>query len=61
MGREDSLETWRVAVNILNKQSQTGDKWLMLQLGAWAGGLTTPHFKKPACYEMLYRTLNFDR
>jgi hypothetical protein len=38
----DSLQFWRVAANILNKQSQTADMgWWGLGLG-----LTTPHRKK---------------
>jgi hypothetical protein len=43
---EDGLQIWRVAANILNKQSRTADKgggppaW---ELGV---GLTTPHRKK---------------
>jgi hypothetical protein len=39
---EDGLQIWRVAVNILNKQSQTADKgWSSRKLnmlwGAWTG------------------------
>jgi len=39
---EDVLQIWRVAVNILNKQSQTADKgWSSRKLnmlwGAWTG------------------------
>jgi len=32
----DSLQTWTVAVNILNKQLKTADKRVVLQLGGWA-------------------------
>ena len=32
---EDWPPIWRVAANILNKQSQTADKGLVLQLGGW--------------------------
>jgi len=32
---EEWPPVWRVAVNILNKQSQTGDRGLVLQLGGW--------------------------
>jgi hypothetical protein len=41
----DGFKIWRVAANILNKQSRTDDKgWCSsLGLGVW---LTTPHHKK---------------
>jgi hypothetical protein len=50
----ESLPLWRVAANILNKQSWTADKECscILRLGE---GLTTSHHKKPACYEMSQR------
>jgi hypothetical protein len=41
----DSLHICRVAVNILNKQSQTADKGWSSSLGL-GKGLTTPHCKK---------------
>jgi hypothetical protein len=47
----DGLQIWRIAVNILNKQSQTANRWWSSSLGL-GKGLTTPHHKKPACYEM---------
>jgi hypothetical protein len=40
----DHLQIWRVAANILNKQSRTADSVWPSSLGGWAGGLTTlPH------------------
>jgi hypothetical protein len=50
----DGIQIWRVAVSILNKQSWTDDKGAP---PAWrvGEGLTTPHHKNPACYEMLQR------
>jgi hypothetical protein len=33
MNGGDSLQIWKVAVNILNKQLQTDDKGVVLQLG----------------------------
>jgi hypothetical protein len=33
----DSLQIWRVAVNILNKQSWTGNKGWPSSLGVWMG------------------------
>jgi hypothetical protein len=50
----DGLQIWRIAANILNKQSQRADKGCFSSLGA---GLTTPHW---ACYEMSQRTLDLD-
>jgi hypothetical protein len=42
---EDGLQTCRVAVNILNKQSWTGDKGLSSSL--WlGGGANNDHLKK---------------
>jgi hypothetical protein len=32
------LQIWRVAANILNKQSRTAENWVVLQLGGWAWG-----------------------
>jgi hypothetical protein len=46
----DGLQIWRVAANILNKQSRTADE-------GWSSSevLTTHHRKKKkACYEILY-------
>jgi hypothetical protein len=36
MRMEERPLIWRVAVNILNKQSQTADKEVVLQLAGWA-------------------------
>jgi hypothetical protein len=38
------LQIWRIAANILNKQSRTADKWWPSSLGV-GRGLTTPHRK----------------
>jgi hypothetical protein len=40
----DALQFWRVAANILNKQSRTADKGWSSSLGLGVG-LTTPHRK----------------
>jgi hypothetical protein len=44
----NGLQIWRVAANILNKQSRTADKGWSSSLGV---GLTTPHRKKLSSYE----------
>jgi hypothetical protein len=41
----DGLQIWRVAANILNKQSQAADKGWPSNLGLGVG-LTTPHCKR---------------
>jgi hypothetical protein len=41
----DAVRVWRVAVNILNKQSRTADNGWSSSLGLGMG-LTTPHRKK---------------
>jgi hypothetical protein len=41
----EGLQIWRVAANILNKQSRTADKGWPSSLGV-GRGLTTPHRKK---------------
>jgi hypothetical protein len=48
-------------VNILNKQSQTAEQLISGGLPVWGLGesVTTPHHKKPACYEMLHKTLEW--
>ena len=48
--RGDGLQIWRVAANILNKQSRTASE-VVLHLGGLVEGLTTPHRKKRDCYE----------
>jgi hypothetical protein len=45
----DGLEVWRVAANILNKQSRTTDRGWSSSLGV-ERGLTTPHRKILTCY-----------
>jgi hypothetical protein len=37
-GWRNGLQLWRLAANILNKQSRTNDKGLALQLRDWAWG-----------------------
>jgi hypothetical protein len=41
----NTLQVWRVAANILNKQSQTADKGWLSSLGIGRGA-PTPHRKK---------------
>jgi hypothetical protein len=41
----DSLQFWRVAANILNKQSWTADKGWSSSLGVGRGGLTPLNVK----------------
>jgi len=50
---------WRVAVNILNKQSQTADKG---QSSSWGLGevLITPHHKSVLCYDPLTKASDLD-
>jgi hypothetical protein len=48
---KDGLQIWRIAGNILNKESQ------ILQFGSWTWGITIPHHKKTVWYEMLHRAL----
>jgi hypothetical protein len=50
----DGLQIWRVATNILNKQSRTADNGWSSSLMSGMG-LTTPYRKKKACYEMSQR------
>jgi hypothetical protein len=47
---------WRVAANILNKQSRTADKSGPPACGS-GESLTTPHRKKTASYERLLRSM----
>jgi len=53
MGLSYSLQIWRIATNILKKQSQIGHKGWVLQLGCLGEGLTNSQLKKIAYYEML--------
>jgi hypothetical protein len=48
----DALQVWRIAVNILNKQSRTADSRRSSSLGLGVG-LTTPHRKKKLVMKML--------
>jgi hypothetical protein len=46
------------AVDILNEQSRTANKWQSSSLGV-GDRLTTSHCKMTACYEMLHRVSQF--
>ena len=48
---EERPPIWRVATNILNKQSRTTDKGSSSSLGL-GDVLTTPHCKNVSCYEL---------
>jgi hypothetical protein len=39
--RGDGLQIWRVAANVLNKQSRTADSGWSSSLGVWRGGIKT--------------------
>jgi hypothetical protein len=52
--RGDGLQIWRIAANILNKQSRTADGRVGLQLGGWVGGITIPHRKKLYLLRSMY-------
>jgi hypothetical protein len=47
----DGLQIWRVAANILNKQSRTADKVWSSSLGVGRGANKFLAKKKNACYE----------
>jgi hypothetical protein len=53
------LQFWKLAANILNKQSRTNDKGYSSSLGLGVG-LTTPHCKKQIRYEGLHKAANLD-
>jgi hypothetical protein len=46
----NGLQIWRVAANILNKQSRTADNGWSSSLGVGRGA-NTPHRIKLSCYE----------
>jgi hypothetical protein len=50
---EDSLQIWRVAANVVNKQLWTVDKGWPSSLGVGWGAINPPTIKTP-CYEMFY-------
>jgi hypothetical protein len=52
----DGLQIWRVAANILNKQSQTANKGWSYSLGVGVG-LTTPHREKISLLWKFIRSL----
>jgi hypothetical protein len=56
----DGLQIWKVAVNILNKQSWRADKGWSPSLVPWQW-LTTHKHKKPTYYRMLLRTSDLGR
>jgi hypothetical protein len=57
----DILQVWRVAANILNKQSRTADKGWSSILGLGFGlGLTSPRRKISACYERSQEASDLD-
>jgi len=53
----EGLQIWRVAANILNKQSWRANKGWFSSLGV---GLTIPHCRKVMCYEMFQSTSDLD-
>jgi len=55
---EERPPIWRVAANILNKQSRTADKEWSSSLGGLGELLTTPHRKNVSCYEMFTRAFS---
>ena len=50
---EERPPIWRVAANMLNKQSRTADKGWSSSLGWLSEVLTIPHRKNISCYEIL--------
>jgi len=36
---ENGLHTWKVAASMLNKQSRTAEKGMVLRFRDWAGGI----------------------
>jgi len=57
---EERPPVWRVAANILSKQSRTADKGRFSSLGGLDEVLTTPHRKNISCYEMFRRASDLD-
>jgi len=55
---EEQPPIWRIAVNILNKQSQTADRG---GPPAWGLGevVTTPHRENVSCYKIFIDTSSF--
>jgi hypothetical protein len=57
----ESLQIWRVAANILNKQSQTADMgWSSSMAGVCGGNISIIKKTKQVCYEMLHRASDLD-
>ena len=49
---EERRPVWRVAANILNKQSRTADKGWSYGFGGLGEVLTNPYCKNVSCYEL---------
>ena len=56
---EERPPIWRVAANILNKQSRTADKGWSSSLG-FSRVLTTRHHKNLSCYKLFTRVSDLD-
>jgi hypothetical protein len=52
--RGEGIQIWRVAANILNKQSRTADNVWSFVLEV-SRGTKSHHSRETACYEMLHR------
>jgi hypothetical protein len=57
--RGNGLQMWRVAANILNKQSRTADRGWPSSSG-FGGGLTTLHRQKTMCCEIFTRSAELE-
>jgi hypothetical protein len=58
----DSLQIWRLAANILNKQSWAADRWWSSSFGVGRGANTPPPHHKPLiCYGMYTRASEQDK
>jgi hypothetical protein len=49
----EGLQIWRVIANILNKQTWATDRGGPPSFGL-GGGLTTRHYRKQTCYQILH-------
>jgi hypothetical protein len=56
----DGLQIWRVAANMLNKQSRTAENGWSSSYGRLGLGLTTLRRKRKVFYEMLQRASDLD-
>ena len=57
---EERPQIWRVAVNILNKQSRTADKGWSYNLGVGRGAETAHRDKVSGCESFTKKTSNLD-